>query len=137
MTAQGEALGNEPKPNYQSPERATQDPAPSRISASSIPNIPLIKLHFVLRQERTELVLIRNSPMMLTLADNVPSQVTQLSLTNGERPVAILPRKIGVAVALQLEPFRGTGLDFLNEIADGHRSRQAASDVDVIVRGAD
>ena len=75
--------------------------------------------------------------MMIALVGDVALKVAQLRLADGERAVAILPREVGEAFVLCFDPFRGVLFHFLNELTDGDRARQRASDVDVVVSAAD
>jgi hypothetical protein len=103
---------------------------------TSIPQIPLIKLHPVFPEESTQFILKRNFAMILFLILDVLDQSLQIRRANGERAVAPLPRKLRQFGRLCFQPFRRRRFQYLHQLRHIHRPGQTNGKMYVVSNSA-
>jgi hypothetical protein len=106
--------------------------SPRRVVRSSPPYVARIEINAVFFQERDEFCLEVDFLMMFLLARDVGQRCAYLSATDGERPVAFLPRKV-LDCAGFVHPMRGRALDLPHSLCNRDRRWKRKKNVDVIV----
>ena len=90
----------------------------------SIPKIRLVRIHPILLQKRTQLILKPVFPVMRLLRINVTNQRLQIGRPNGKRTISSLPRKFAQPRKLPLQPFGRRRLHLSHQIRDVRRRTQ-------------
>ncbi len=97
------------------PEGQGPDP-----SARLIPDIAFVGFDPVLPEEVPVFVLEGLGPVMFLLVVDVSDHGIEIPRANGEGSVAALPGELGKGGGAILEPLRGGGFQFADEIGDGN-----------------
>ena len=125
------SLGHRPRRNRFSKTSAESAPQ------SSIPNVALIEIDFVLAQQLAILLLKRANTMVILLSLDVLQHSFELTRAYRKCAVAALPEKTAIARIKRFDPFRRCFLSSFDEFSLRNSARQRGDNVNMISNTAD
>src|SRR5262245_2101012 len=102
----------------------------------SAQQIPLVIRNLVLLEERDQLILERDLPMMFLLGPNICADSLHKRLADRERAVSLLPIEALTSSGQIVHPLRGLALDLLDHLRHGDARLELGEEVDVVGNAA-